>query len=201
VVAVTTNPVTAAPRTIVSLTFDDGTVDQFNYARPILNQYGVKGTFYIISGRVGNNGQMSWGQIHTLANEGNEIGGHTLTHRRLGDLSPADQRNEICGDRQNLVNQGFNPTSLAYPKGSYNGTTEQLARECGYSNARRVGPFTLNGGGSAESSIGKTCTRNGEGWPASSLACTCSFAEASSWSDTSLSPVWAVAVTAALPVR
>ncbi|MEQ8531927.1 MAG: polysaccharide deacetylase family protein, partial [Imperialibacter sp.] len=36
----------------VSLTFDDGTVHQFTIAMPMLDSLGMKGTFYIITGKI-----------------------------------------------------------------------------------------------------------------------------------------------------
>lgn len=39
-------------RAAVSLTFDDSTINQFRVALPILNQYGLPGTFYVITGAI-----------------------------------------------------------------------------------------------------------------------------------------------------
>ena len=36
----------------ISITFDDGIINQLTVARPILDKYGLKGTFYIITGKV-----------------------------------------------------------------------------------------------------------------------------------------------------
>jgi len=41
-----------AKQSAVSLTFDDGIIKQMTVARPILNSMGLKGTFYIITGKV-----------------------------------------------------------------------------------------------------------------------------------------------------
>ncbi len=52
--ATATASATAHPArpTVVTLTFDDGTADQFAAAR-VLHSYGVHGTFFIITGAVG----------------------------------------------------------------------------------------------------------------------------------------------------
>jgi peptidoglycan/xylan/chitin deacetylase (PgdA/CDA1 family) len=39
-------------RSAISITYDDGTINQFTVARPIMNRYGLPGTFFIITGKV-----------------------------------------------------------------------------------------------------------------------------------------------------
>ena len=134
---------TAAPSpgkpqdTLVSLTFDDGNADNYAIAA-VLKQYGFHATFYIPSGLVGTQGFMSWDQLHTLQNDGNEIGGHTLDHIKLGGLAAGVLRHEICDDRTNLMEYGFNPVSFAYPFGNYDEQVRQTVRDCGYSDARTI---------------------------------------------------------------
>ena len=80
-----TGAVHATPnQTTVSLTFDDGTAAQY-VARSILASHSMHGTFYVNSAKVGtdNSYYMTWPQIHDLANDGNEIGGHTAFHVNL----------------------------------------------------------------------------------------------------------------------
>lgn len=72
-----------------SLTFDDGTYDQFAHAMPILEEKGVKGTFYLAArlieeGLWDDRGtmrkMMSWEDAALLASNGHEIGSHSLNH-------------------------------------------------------------------------------------------------------------------------
>ena len=72
----------AAVRTVLSFTFDDGDVDQLAAAR-VLHRYGLHGTFYIITGAVGAPNYVTLPDLHTLAAEGDEIGGHTVSHVEL----------------------------------------------------------------------------------------------------------------------
>lgn len=44
-------------RSAISITYDDGTIHQFTVARPIMNELGIPGTFYIITGKVKGAGQ------------------------------------------------------------------------------------------------------------------------------------------------
>ena len=75
-----------APRTVVSLTFDDGDADQMAAAR-VLHRYRLPATFYIITGAVGTPGYVTVPDLHQLAADGDEIGGHTVSHLRLTALT------------------------------------------------------------------------------------------------------------------
>ncbi|HEX7357631.1 MAG TPA: polysaccharide deacetylase family protein, partial [Ignavibacteriaceae bacterium] len=75
-----------------SLTFDDGLLSQSENVRPILNQYGFKGTFYVLPPfltetlpgiwRYG-----TWPGFQSMALEGHEIGSHTMNHYDLTSLA------------------------------------------------------------------------------------------------------------------
>jgi peptidoglycan/xylan/chitin deacetylase (PgdA/CDA1 family) len=143
----TTGPATASsttaplakPSTVVSLTFDDSTSDHFMIVGELLRRRNLRATFFVISGLLGNGSKMSWVQVGELARFGNDIGGHTLNHVNLLGLPPAQIREQICGDRQRLIQEGFNPVDFAYPEGANDQTTEAIAKECGYRAARSAG--------------------------------------------------------------
>ena len=118
-------------QTIVSIQFDDGRGQA--PVRAILARHHVHATFFINTGYTGTPDYYTWAQLHELAADGNEIAGHTLTHRDLPSLSPAEQLREICGDRAALVAHGFRPVDFAYPFGSYTKATERIVQRCGYS--------------------------------------------------------------------
>lgn len=128
---------TASPPILVSLTFDDGDADNFTLA-PLLQQYGLRATFYIPSGLVGHPGFMTWDQLKALQAAGSEIGGHSLDHVKLQGLDTAALQHEICDDRQNLVEHGFTPVSFAYPFGNYDPNVQAMLKQCGYAGARTV---------------------------------------------------------------
>jgi hypothetical protein len=133
---------TAAADTVVSLTFDDGNTDQLA-AQPIMAEHGMAGTFYIITGRVGNAGVFSWGDIASLHADGNEIGGHTTNHVDLTTETPEEATAAVCGGRQALLAQGYPQVSFAYPRGNFDATAEQIVAGCGYANARAVSSIPL----------------------------------------------------------
>jgi peptidoglycan/xylan/chitin deacetylase (PgdA/CDA1 family) len=146
-------PTPAVPQeTIVSLTFDDGDADNFASAA-VLKQYGLKATWYIPSGLVGMPGYMTWDELETLRADGHEIGGHSLDHKNIDGLDAQELRRQVCDDRLDLQDRGFEPLSFAYPYGGYDDPARTMVQECGYLSARAIGagpedippadPFTL----------------------------------------------------------
>lgn len=67
----------AYPHGVVSITFDDSFAGQFTMARPKMEQYGYKGTFYTIKDVIGQSGYMTQAQVDQLQNLGHEIAFHS----------------------------------------------------------------------------------------------------------------------------
>ena len=130
-------PVTAGAQsqTVISLSFDDGWADQYE-ARSTLAAHGMKGTYYVNTGRTGTGGFMSWAQLVTLDADGHEVAGHTLDHVDLVAATATEARRQVCDDRQSLVSRGFVAKSFAYPYGEYNETAKSIVQECGYASGR-----------------------------------------------------------------
>lgn len=61
-------------KSAISITYDDGIINQFTVARPIMNKLGMPGTFYIITGKVNGSGK---GQF--IGRPANEIIKETAT--------------------------------------------------------------------------------------------------------------------------
>lgn len=79
---------------VVVLSFDDGYVDNWRVARPILNDLNIKATFNIITSKTDVDGFMSREQLEILMSEGHEIAAHGYEHsntredilKSVGDL-------------------------------------------------------------------------------------------------------------------
>jgi peptidoglycan/xylan/chitin deacetylase (PgdA/CDA1 family) len=125
----------AASPTVVTLTFDDGTADQFAAAQ-VMRSYGMTGTFFVITGAVGAPHYMSLAQLRRLAANGDEIGGHTVSHLDLVNTSLAEVRRQICAGRDILTRWGLHVTSFAYPDGAANRQVEAVVAACGFNAAR-----------------------------------------------------------------
>jgi peptidoglycan/xylan/chitin deacetylase (PgdA/CDA1 family) len=147
-------PQLPAPPTVVSLTFDDGDAAQA-VAGPLLRARGLHGTFYVNAGKVdaGNAQNMTWSQIARLHADGDEIGGHGANHLDLTDpgMSDAVRRQEVCGERDRLVQLGFDPVSFAYPFSASDPAVKRLVESCGYTSGRSGGGLGPEAGAFAES--------------------------------------------------
>ena len=147
--AMSAPPAAASTPVVVTLGFDDGTVDQFTNGFPILAAHGMHATFFVNTGPIlaGDPAHMTWADLHAMVSAGNEIAGHTIDHADLKPLSVAAAEHEVCDDRNTLLAQGFTPESLAYPFGSFDSTSEAVVHYCGYNSGRGVagvrktGPF------------------------------------------------------------
>jgi peptidoglycan/xylan/chitin deacetylase (PgdA/CDA1 family) len=100
---------------VVILSFDDNRKGDFTYAKPILDKYGFKATFFIICGKTTDKGAMNWQEIASMQSDGMDIESHTMTHKHLNHLSANELNFEIAGSKQCLANHGYNTTSFAYP--------------------------------------------------------------------------------------
>ncbi len=115
----------------ISITFDDGYLDNYETAAPILEEHGLPATFFIASGFIGTNtvprwdrefadppGWMSWEQVKSLSKRGFEIGCHTKSHADLGQISPREARIELHESRAELQDRlGIRADLFAYPFG------------------------------------------------------------------------------------
>src|SRR5262245_39952962 len=128
----------AAPVTVVTVQFDDGYDDAYQWIGS-LNNYGFPATYYVNSGSIGTAGHLTWAQLTSLSTAGSEIASHTINHVNIKKLKLADARFQVCQDRVNLAAHGFQPESFAYPFGSFNSTVEtQVVQYCGDNSARTV---------------------------------------------------------------
>jgi peptidoglycan/xylan/chitin deacetylase (PgdA/CDA1 family) len=64
----------------VVLQFDDGTAGHFTHAFPILEKYGLKGSFGVVTGNLGKSGSLAPDQVVKMHRAGHEIHDHTLDH-------------------------------------------------------------------------------------------------------------------------
>src|SRR3954462_11081482 len=107
---------------IIVLAFDDSPKSQFTLAKPILDKYGFKGSFFTVCTFV-NSGinnrfgidSMTWQDIKTLQQQGHDIESHTMTHTNLNNKSQQNLDYEIGTSKQCLLNHGLNSTVFAYP--------------------------------------------------------------------------------------
>jgi peptidoglycan/xylan/chitin deacetylase (PgdA/CDA1 family) len=141
------------------LTFDDGFQSLYDYAFPILSQYGFRATVFLVPGYCGKTndwpGQpesihrwplLDWDQIIQMDTAGIEFGAHTVTHVRLDEQSNESIEKEILESKRMIeavLGHGIN--SFAYPYGRLDERIKQLVSQnftaaCG----TRLGLVSLN---------------------------------------------------------
>ncbi len=117
----------------VAITFDDGELNNFQIALPILKKYGYVAYFFIIVGRVGRKGYMTWDQIKSLQEAGMIIGSHGLSHQILTSLMDTQIDEELRASKRTIqVNIGVPIDTLSIPRGFCNDSLIQKAYELGY---------------------------------------------------------------------
>jgi peptidoglycan/xylan/chitin deacetylase (PgdA/CDA1 family) len=131
------------PKSIV-LTFDDGYIDAYTNAYPILKQFGFIGTFFVITSRpdASDPAYMSWPQIVEMSNAGMSMEPHTKDHVDLRQRDHDFLVYQMQGSIESLAAYtGRTPRMFDYPVGHYDAATLRVAKELGV----WIGVTTANG--------------------------------------------------------
>lgn len=107
----------------VVLTFDDGYLDFYTDAFPVLSKYGFGATVFLPTAYIGDttrrfkgNDCLTWGQIRELQTAGIRFGSHTVTHPQLTTLKTQAIRDELRDSKETIEDKlGCPVTSFAYP--------------------------------------------------------------------------------------
>jgi peptidoglycan/xylan/chitin deacetylase (PgdA/CDA1 family) len=125
------------PQKPVVLTFDDGHWDFYTDVLPILKQYQVKATAYIIPGFIGGSDFMTQPEVQAVVNSGLvDIGAHTVHHVSLkGKLLPIVQYE--VDQSKTMLEQTYNlhVVSFAYPNGYFDQQAVQVVKDAGFTTA------------------------------------------------------------------
>ncbi|MBF0187856.1 MAG: polysaccharide deacetylase family protein [Magnetococcales bacterium] len=136
------------PKGAVAVTFDDGFLDVYERAAPIMADLKIPGTAFICSDLadqkeasadasfVAGGPFMTWDQIRELHQAGWTIGSHALNHPPLSSLDPEDSRRQIQESRKSIEhNLGTPCETIAYPYGTPGTVSDReglLSEEAGY---------------------------------------------------------------------
>ena len=125
---------TRLPAHPVLITFDDGYIDAYTNAFPILKSFDFKGTFFLITNYVdhGYNAYVSWEQAKEMARAGMSIENHSRQHLDMRNRSRDWLDNEILDSIQDIQDKiGIRPKIFCYPSGLYDSATIQAAKADG----------------------------------------------------------------------
>ena len=129
----------ALPEHSLIISFDDGNLDIYQNAFPLMQKYGFTGVVYIIADTLQSAGYMNADQLKTLAAAGWEIGSHSLTHHDLR-ADPSVLQAEIAGSRQTLEQAvGVQVRSFAYPYGLTDAGVTRRVEQDGYLTGMGLG--------------------------------------------------------------
>jgi len=115
----------------VVITFDDGYIDNYTQAFPLLMKYNIPATFFIVSNFINKNlclidnteyTSMSWSQIIDMLNSGIiSIGSHTHTHPILSRISNTNVIEELTISKDIIEDKISTFVShFAFPNGQIN---------------------------------------------------------------------------------
>lgn len=133
---------------VVGISFDDGYLDNYTEALPVLQKFGFTASCYLVSGLLGRSnlwavGQdvqesplMSTPQVRSWLDAGMSIGSHTHSHAHLCRIEPTLAAREIEESKAFLETSFQCPISdFCYPYGEFDAETIRLVRDAGYSTA------------------------------------------------------------------
>lgn len=111
----------------VIITFDDGYVDNFTYAYPILKKYGLKATIFMVSEQIDKQGHLTGDQMSVMEDL-ISIQSHTANHQKLDSLSAEEVENQFSQSIDTIEGTTNKPVyAIAYPEGAYNDEVAAVA--------------------------------------------------------------------------
>ncbi len=135
------------------ITFDDGDLSMYAIAYPLLKEYGIKATFFIISGFVGEVGYMNWSQIRELAGYRDAagsalftMGSHGTNHLYLEKLDASAIAASLAESKAAIereTGQKVDVLALPFGSGSGNKVITDLALKAGYTAIRTSEEYVL----------------------------------------------------------
>jgi len=140
------SPLARDPKPVL-VSFDDGTEDHYRHVFPLLDKRGIRGLFFVTTGRIGKPGYLTREELREMAGRGQVIGSHSNTHPTLDELTGSDLRDELVSSKAALEAITDRPVEFfAPPGGWFNGETVAAARSAGYRGFFSC-DFGLNRGG------------------------------------------------------
>ncbi len=145
----------------VVVTFDDGWLDNFIYAFPVMKRYNINACIFLVTDWVNNAATgasrsgtvpshkesksliskgfacevvLGWDRIRAMQESGlAEFYAHTRSHARCSTLSAQELLSEVVGSKQAIENHlGRSCPYFCWPYGEYNDDALKAAREAGY---------------------------------------------------------------------
>lgn len=137
------------PEKPIMLTFDDGDLTQYTNALPVMDKYGFKGSFYIMTVAIGRRGKqhyMDKTQLKDLSDRGHVIAAHTWDHQNVKKLAtPDDWKTQLEEPKAKLEEITGKPVRhFAYPFGLWKEESLPEVSKRGYLTAYQLAEKKMN---------------------------------------------------------
>lgn len=132
---------TPLPDKPVIITLDDGYVDNYKNAFPILEKYNLRGTIFLVSDFIGTYpNYLTWAECEEMQESGLiDFESHTLSHAQLDKVSDEELHHQLTDSKLALQwNLKKNIDFIAYPCGDFSPAIEAATDEAGYRAAFTV---------------------------------------------------------------
>jgi len=132
--AAITDQIELPPKPVI-ITIDDGYRDAYENAFPILQEFGLKATFFVASEFTDQEQEayMTWPMIEELASAEMRIESITKTHADLVGQDRDFLIWQILGSQETIAAHiGYTPRYFAYPYGQYDDQTVQILKELNF---------------------------------------------------------------------
>lgn len=129
------------PEKSIVITFDDGYMDNYTNAFPILKELDMKATIFVIATGINDGYYLSSEQLKEMSDYGIDIMSHTFSHPYLTkpggpSMTYEEQLEEFKSSKRILEDiTGKDVTAIAYPFGYFNEDSKRAVKEAGYSLA------------------------------------------------------------------
>lgn len=122
------------PSKPIVITFDDGYKDNYTNAYPILKEFKLKATVFVITNTIDHEKDyLTSAEIKLMDSNNIRIESHTSSHEHLDTTSYIDSINTMKNSKNKLeeiLNRKID--YIAYPYGGYTSNTIEAARQSGY---------------------------------------------------------------------
>ncbi len=122
------------PRNSVVITFDDGYADNYISAYPVLKNYNLPATIFVIVEAIGREGYLTFAQIREMVSSGIiTIGSHTLSGAYLPGRTTRELEREI-GTSKGMLQARLREIidSFCYPIGGFTPEIQEIIKRNGY---------------------------------------------------------------------
>jgi peptidoglycan/xylan/chitin deacetylase (PgdA/CDA1 family) len=135
-------------RAPIHITFDDGHRSNYEQAFPLLEEFRVKATFFLLADHIGTDSKfIGWAHAREMSAAGHRIESHGLAHRVLTACTKAELREEVLRSKQEIEDHlGLEVDSISAPGGRWNQSVLGACTEVGYKYFFHSNPWTSGSG-------------------------------------------------------